>query len=260
MKLFLQISVLFLLLISCQNNQITGTNNIVYNKTIILDSIGGKDTISSYSDDHIVIYFSYHKPTQKSIGVYSFLDTTNFDTVKLVLSFCNYSVGDVNNNIQFDSLLLNPFYFDTTLKNHLNKYLLISDSSKHIYKTVFLSDSLFTQLPLLTDSNINQTIANSNEIIVLYIESRFCPPCVIYRPIFEEFANQYHDSGVTCYGVIYSNASIFCNNLDIRSTPRYVFIDSQTVVDELIGGNDLERLKSTLSTIKIKNAVAILKE
>lgn len=239
-----------LLLVVC-NSDITVAPNIFipFSRQLKIDSVHCVDSISTYSSDHIMLYFTLPEWRNNGIGIQSVVDTSKDTTfLSFMLNVGRDTSIILSNWTVPDSFEFNIFQ-DTIMHKRLWKYLSIGDSINEKIKTVIITDTLIAPLPILTDKEIPSIIYQFKKTCVLCVEKRYCRPCVEFRPTYLNAANIYSDSGMNFYFVVAEKSEQFLKEFNISAIPTCIIIDTFKICHSIIGAVDSSIVSLELSDI-----------
>jgi thioredoxin 1 len=74
-----------------------------------------------------------------------------------------------------------------------------------------------------------QSLLKLPNLIVFKVFANWCGPCQAYKPQFEQLSNQYGD------GIIFIEADVANNFVNVTSLPATLFIKNNQIVDKIIG-------------------------
>lgn len=74
-----------------------------------------------------------------------------------------------------------------------------------------------------------QQVLEYPNLIVYKIYSNSCGPCVTYKPLFEQFAQQ------TPTNVIFITSDVSKNFIKVEALPTTIFIKNKQIVDKIVG-------------------------
>lgn len=87
-----------------------------------------------------------------------------------------------------------------------------------------------------------------NKIEVLYFSASWCGPCKMFKPVFEQFANEHSDIECKYIDVNNDEAEQY-NDLFIKAVPTVVFLKDGREQARLSGAKSKKLLEQTLEDI-----------
>lgn len=94
----------------------------------------------------------------------------------------------------------------------------------------------------VSESNFQHEVLEANKPVVVDFWASWCRPCLMMAPIFEEFANQYHDKMVFAKLNTDENQEL-ATRLGIQGIPTLIFFNNGHEVDRVVGLEQREVLR-----------------
>lgn len=86
----------------------------------------------------------------------------------------------------------------------------------------------------VSDKNFQQDVLGAKKPVVVDFWASWCRPCLMMAPIFEDFANQYHDKMVFAKLNTDENQEL-ATRLGIQGIPTLIFFNNGHEVDRVVG-------------------------
>ncbi len=99
----------------------------------------------------------------------------------------------------------------------------------------------------ITDANWNEVVENSSGVVVVDIWAPWCGPCRLVGPLLDELAEEY--DGRIIIGKLNSDENMKSRKLGIRSIPTILFYKNGKRVDQVVGAQPMNVLKSKIDRL-----------
>jgi len=102
----------------------------------------------------------------------------------------------------------------------------------------------------INDTNFEETITNSNQVVLIDFWAQWCGPCLAIGPIIEELSNEYAGKAIIGKVNVDDNPELSVK-YSVRSIPTILIIKNGEVVDRHVGSTTKAVLKGKLEKFMV---------
>ncbi len=88
-------------------------------------------------------------------------------------------------------------------------------------------------LKTFTDSNWNEDVKSSDDLVMVDVWAPWCGPCRVIGPIVEELADSYE--GLVTIGKLNADENVKASQLGVSGIPTILFLRNGEEIDRVVG-------------------------